>query len=87
MLLLQRGHHRHHRFHKAGAFRTLRPKAPLAPQNPWPNRPLGGVVRGLYPFVPYERPQGLPQFEGVSVQFMLKPTISYACKINSLAFW
>ena len=63
MLLLQRGHHRHHRFDTAGAFRALGPKAPLAPEDPWPNRPLGGVVRGLHPFVPHERPQGLPQLE------------------------
>ena len=63
MLLLQRGHHRHHRFDKAGAFRALGPKAPLAPEDPWPNRPLGGVVRGLHPVVPHERPQGLPQLE------------------------
>ena len=61
MLLLQRGHHRHHRFDKARPVRALRPKAPLAPEDPRPNRALGGVVRGLHPFVPHECPQGLPQ--------------------------
>ena len=63
MLLLERRHHRHHRFDKAGALRALGPKAPLAPEHPWPNRPLGGVVRGLHPFVTHERPQGLPQLQ------------------------
>ena len=63
MLLLERGHHRHHRCNKARALHTLRPKAPLAPQDPWPNRPLGGVVRGFHPFVTHERPQGLPQLK------------------------
>jgi hypothetical protein len=63
MLLLQRGHHRHHRFNKAGALWALRPKAPLAPEDPWPNGPLRGVVRGLHPFVTHECPQALPQLQ------------------------
>jgi hypothetical protein len=63
MWLLQRGHHRHHRCDKVGAFRTLGPKVPRAPEDPGPNRPLGGVVRRLHPCVSDERPQGLPQLE------------------------
>lgn len=63
MLLLQRGHHGHHRFDNASACRAWGPQAPLAPEDRWPHRPLGGVVRGLHPCGPYERPQGLPPRE------------------------
>ena len=61
VLLLEGRHGRHHRLHKPGALGAMGPKAPLAPEGSRPNGPLGSVVRGLHPFVTYERPQGLPQ--------------------------
>ena len=63
VLLCERGHHRHHRIHQPGALGALGPNAPLAPEGPWPNGPLGGVVRGLHPVVTHKRPQGLPSLE------------------------
>src|SRR5919197_6725064 len=65
VLLFERGYYRHHRFHKPGALGALGPKAPLAPEDPWPNGPLGGVVRGLHPLVTHKRPQGLPSLENL----------------------
>jgi hypothetical protein len=47
MLLPPRGHYRHQRFDNAGALRALGAKAPLTPEDPGPNRPRGGMVRGV----------------------------------------
>ena len=60
---LEGRHHRQQPVHTSGPRWAVGPQARLAPQPPWPNGPLGDVVRGRALEMAHNGPQRLASLE------------------------